>query len=93
MARRKRLLGIATLEAGIKLHKLGVPMTKIHEQLGLQGKWSYPSTVTVLNAELAGLTDATRPPWLQDEPLLQEMPTNWAFRGIFPDGKWVKLKS
>lgn len=91
MARRKRLLGIAALNKGNELLDLGVPMTRVHIELGLDGKWSYPSTITIFNVDRKGLHSITRPGWLEDEPLLQETPDGWHFLGIFPDGKWARL--
>lgn len=90
MARRKRLLGLEALAKGNELLDLGVPLTKVHEVLGLQGKWSYPSTVTVFNADRAGLHKVTRPAWLTDAPTLQETPDDWEFIGVFPNGDWVQ---
>jgi len=98
MARPKYLLPLAVLDEATDLAKLGVPMTKIHAQLPV--KWSYQSTVDLLNADLAGKTGATRPEWLLDDqkrPLKAEkdglirQPPNWRFRGYFPDGDWVKI--
>ena len=90
MARRKRLLGIAALEKGHDLLNLGVPMTRVHFELGLEGEWTYQSTVTVLNADRKGKYSVTRPPWLQEEPKLQEAPDGWSFDGVFPNGIWIQ---
>lgn len=88
MARRKRLLGLNALAKGNKMLDLGVPMTKVHAELGLT--WHYQSTVTVFNADREGKHYITRPEWLQDEPTLQETPQGWRFEGVFPKGKWVQ---
>lgn len=90
MARRKRLLGLEALAKGNQLLDLGVPMTKVHEELGLHGAWSYNSTVQVFTADRNKLYNATRPEWLQEEPTLQATPEGWEFVGVFPNGTWQK---
>ena len=90
MARRKRLIGIETLNKASELLAMGVPLAKIHTSLGLDKVWSYQSTSDVLAADRDGLHSVTRPGWLQDTPLLQETPTNWHFEGTFPYGEWYK---
>lgn len=92
MARRKRLLGLALLEEGNKLLDMGVPMTKVHSQLKLEGVWSYQSTSEVFGADRQELHSVTRPEWLQQEPALQETPTDWHFEGTFPYGEWIKAE-
>jgi len=93
MARRKRLLSLDMLEEGNKLLDLGVPLTKVHKQLGLDTKWTYQSTSDVFTADRADLYSVTRPEWLQRAPDLQETPQDWKFEGTFPYGEWLKVAS
>jgi len=89
---RKKLIALNLLEKGNELLKLGVPMTKVHKDLGLD--WSYQSTADVFTADRAGLHHVTRPSWLKasEDPkeALQKAPENWNFEGVFPNGKWIE---
>lgn len=88
MARRKRLLGLQALADGNKMLDMGVPMTRVHTELGLD--WSYQATVILFNADREGKHHATRPEWLTNEATLQEAPEGWHFDGYFPFGNWVQ---
>ena len=88
MARRKRLIGKNYLNKAKDMLDMGVPMSKIHKQLGLDKVWSYQSTSDILHAEKDGLESVTRPAWLLSEPLVQETPVDWQFEGTFPYGEW-----
>jgi len=94
MARRKRLLSLDLLKKGNELLDMGVPMTIVHKQLGLEDKWSYQSTADIFGADRQDLHSVTRPDWLGDstEGDLQDTPTNWRFEGTFPYGEWVELE-
>ena len=88
MAKPKQLLGLAALELGNKLLDDGVPMSRVH--LRLDPDWHYLSTYAIFMADRKKKYAVTRPAWLQDEPVLQRPPEDWAFEGNFPNGKWVK---
>jgi len=93
MARVKKLLSLPLLEEGNELLDLGVPMTKVHNILGLHGEWSYQSTTDIFKADRHGHQSATRPPWLKDvstrDSILVEPPLGWSYSGVFPFGMWV----
>ena len=89
MSRRKRLIGLKKLDEGNELLDMGVPMTKVHVRLKLNELWSYQSTADIFAADRLGLSSITRPPWLEEEPHLQEAPQGWIFEGVFPHGEWV----
>lgn len=88
MARPKRLIGLLALEKARSLLNLGVPITTIHTQLGLDEHMHYKTTYVILKADSQGHTHATRPEWLQDEPLIQVAPDGWQAIGEFPDTEW-----
>ena len=89
MARRKRLLGLTVLEEGNKLLDMGVPMTKVHLALKLDGRWSYQSTADIFAADREDLHSVTRPDWLKEKPAIQDTPKDWHFEGTFPYGDWI----
>lgn len=89
MAKEKKLIGLIALQRIEELAALGVPLTTIHKQLGLDKHWSYVSTGYIVRADKEGLYSVTRPAWLQKEPLIQSPPKGIVFRGLFPYGKWV----
>lgn len=97
MARRKRLLALDKLEEGNKLLDMGVPLTKVHQQLGLAKFWSYQSTSDIFTADRQDLHSVTRPPWLEyssevegnEVPIVQDSPKDWTFEGTFPYGEWI----
>jgi len=91
MARRKRLLGLDTLNKGNELLDLGVPMSKLHLRLNLDSYWSYQSTSDIFAADRAGLHSVTRPDWLMSSPTMQETPEDWCFEGTFPYGDWRQI--
>jgi len=99
MARRKRLLSLDLLEKGNALLDMGVPMTSVHKQLGLEKAWSYQSTADVFTADRQDLHSVTRPSWLKESsedlgiPVLQSTPVDWKFEGTFPYGEWIKLST
>ena len=93
MARRKRLISLDLLKKGNELLDMGVPMTVVHKQLGLEGLWSYQSTADVFNADRLDLHSVTRPPWLVKDPVLQDTPLDWVFEGTFPYGEWIHLSN
>lgn len=94
MAKPKQLLPLNLLDRAATLASAGVPLTKIHRNMHLDELWSYQSTVDLIKADLAGLHAATRPAWLPQEGTdLVSQPPDWQFRGIFPDGEWVKKKA
>lgn len=88
MAKPKKLIGLNALELGNRLLDDGVPLTKVHERLGLD--WHYMSTRDIFMADRKRRHSITRPPWLEDEPALQTPPSDWVFEGVFPIGSWVK---
>ena len=98
MARRKRLLALDKLEEGNRLLDMGVPLTKVHKELGLEDLWSYQSTSDIFTADRQDLYSVTRPDWLQhsskvegkEVPVIQDSPANWFFEGTFPYGDWVQ---
>lgn len=91
MAKKKKLLGLDALTRGNLLLDMGVPMTKVYKELGLDNHWSYPSTIDLFRVDRAGNQEQTRPKWLKAEPLLQEAPDDWEYEGLFPYGKWIKV--
>ena len=98
MARRKRLLSLTMLEQGNALLDVGVPVSKVHKQLGLGETWSYQATADIFKADRAGLHSVTRPAWLKHSSTelgkevsdIQDTPVDWQFEGTFPYGEWVK---
>jgi len=88
--KQKRLIGLDAIKKANELFGMGVPITKIHIMLELDKVWSYASTQNLLKPDFDGLHDSTRPPWLQDTPLVQSPPVSWAFTGTFPYGEWIE---
>ena len=90
---KRKLLPLGVLEKAVSLDTIGVPMTRIITDLGLD--ISRPHLRKLMTyRDAACMNDVVfrsiQPPWLnQDVEHAQIQPDGWIYTGVYPFGEWT----
>jgi hypothetical protein len=86
--KQRKLLGLKVLDEAVMMAQdRRVPIATITRVLNLD--MHYRVAYNLIKADMEGLTNLTRPDWLEAEPAIQVTPKEWELiGGLTEDGYW-----